>query len=150
MCTGNTSLKPSLKISHSVYPCVYREHNTEHCTFAVTTGLSLCVQGTHRYSLRCCFEFRFIPVCTGNTFLGSNQTLKSPVYPCVYREHGAYVGAHGLNSGLSLCVQGTHIQSIYHYLIPRFIPVCTGNTGPSLPILFKSPVYPCVYREHYY
>ena len=148
MCTGNTSLKPSLKISHSVYPCVYREHNTEHCTFAVTTGLSLCVQGTHRYSLRCCFEFRFIPVCTGNTFLGSNQTLKSPVYPCVYREHGAYVGAHGLNSGLSLCVQGTRGHPYPSFLNHRFIPVCTGNTIINKYNLGLVTVYPCVYREH--
>ena len=91
---------------------------------------------------------RFIPVCTGNTFLGSNQTLKSPVYPSVYREHGAYVGAHGLNSGLSLCVQGTPIQNWYSIINIRFIPVCTGNIILVLLFFHCRQVYPCVYREH--
>ena len=32
----------------------------------------------------------------------------------------------------------------------RFIPVYTGNTLIGVPVPPKNPVYPCVYREHYF
>ena len=51
-------------------------------------------------------------------------------------------------SGLSLCVQGTLNVYFFNFNVPRFIPVCTGNTTPELYLFGVAPVYPCVYREH--
>ena len=128
MCTGNTS-----------------RTNRRICTHS---GLSLCVQGTPRI---CNYQYqtiRFIPVCTGNTATFRPNRLIKSVYPCVYREHGSYIGLHGVNSGLSLCVQGTPPLAERKPMWTRFIPVCTGNTDEACEIKPIVAVYSCVYREH--
>ena len=67
VCTGNTSITSVTGSSGAVYPCVYREH-CQPCHDAILpTGLSLCVQGTLIPILRDLIQYRFIPVCTGNT-----------------------------------------------------------------------------------
>ena len=52
-----------------------------------------------------------------------------------------------IDSGLSLCIQGTLVP-YYLYLVPeRFIPVYTGNSALTFSTSTIYPVYPCVYRE---
>ena len=90
VCTGNTVfsiLPPQLVL---VYPCVYREHFIYYCEFTTSSGLSLCVQGTRRTVFRGLKNLRFIPVCTGNTYVFVCSIEVRSVYPCVYREHFQY------------------------------------------------------------
>ena len=111
---------------------------------------------------------RFIPVYTGNT--GIEEAIKGfrTVYLCIYREHAINALQRQIDSGLSLCIQGTHNTITRNGFCPRFIPVYTGNTREVLPKgiyhwfipvytgnTFKGKalgdieaVYPCVYREH--
>ena len=90
VCTGNIYNALMNYVKSTVYPCVYREHMLANRFISVSSGLSLCVQGT------CCGRIfvtkyvRFIPVCTGNIRRGSPQWQPPPVYPCVYREHTNY------------------------------------------------------------
>ena len=65
---------------------------------------------------------------TGNTCLLFSALTRTPVYPCVYREHST-----------------TSISAIS---LPRFIPVYTGNTSIVFNFIISPSVYPCVYREH--
>ena len=148
VCTGNTLFILSSSFLASVYPCVYREHSWCKGFWMNIYGLSLCVQGTLFNNILTVQHLRFIPVCTGNTAVWFNIYLYFPVYPCVYREHIESTGTLSLMIGLSLCVQGT----LWHWSIsdvyPRFIPVCTGNTGIVWNDTTLPTVYPCVYREH--
>ena len=111
-----------------IYPCVYREHGVKCYLTPTLIGLSLCVQGTlfqliDGYSLG-----RFIPVYTGNTWRRYLELYLLAVYPCAYRELDLNKPSSIKESGLSLCIQGTHNYLhtfLYKY---RFIPVHTGNT----------------------
>ena len=107
VCTGNTSGGLSTKGGWAVYPCVYREHFVLVITPALLFGLSLCVQGTHRRLPQILPTERFIPVCTGNAYNLRVEQYCPPVYPCVYRERGIPLIIFWIESGLSLCVQGT-------------------------------------------
>ena len=91
---------------------------------------------------------RFIPVYTGNIALGTYIFIATTVYPCVYREHCVKNRFRELFNGLSLCIQGTYIITIFINSKERFIPVYTGNIPCSLTNGRQQPVYPCVYREH--
>ena len=44
--TGNTNFIQFYSKSKTVYPCVYREHAIEDAPAMITSGLSLCIQGT--------------------------------------------------------------------------------------------------------
>ena len=74
----------------------------------------------------------------------------SAVYPCVYREHRIHMPCMVCVRGLSLCIQGTLARYLEHAASARFIPVYTGNTSSILLSGVNSPVYPCVYREHFH
>ena len=169
VCTGNTTSNTKTSVMVAVYPCVYREHawnsssvitpfSVYPCVYRehirpelfrfAKTGLSLCVQGTHFKRNNLIFAFRFIPVCTGNTWNCVLHSALCPVYPCVYREHFNLGDKVVLNGGLSLCVQGTRVWTKKHILKKRFIPVCTGNTLRVATKEEIKAVYPCVYREH--
>ena len=91
-------------------------------------GLSLCIQGTRLAKCPTIMEWRFIPVYTGNTVNNSDPHIFNSVYPCVYREHILTVGRGCVDSGLSLCIQGTHPVFVSAGDKCRFIPVYTGNT----------------------
>ena len=150
VCTGNTSAVVGINWAKPVYPCVYREHWLIWVKPKTVHGLSLCVQGTLLL-----FRFywegtRFIPVCTGNTSRRTGLTWAEAVYPCVYREHSIEIVETVQGTGLSLCVQGTHVMTFSYSFFIRFIPVCTGNTDSFKTRLCTAPVYPCVYREHDY
>ena len=85
---------------------------------------------------------------TGNiikVFLANNFY---PVYPCAYREHIANKIDPMINSGLSLCIQGTSSSRVDNIVLARFIPVHTGNITSLSLIPTNAPVYPCAYREH--
>ena len=71
------------------------------------------------------------------------------VYPCVYREHNSHEFIINYNAGLSLCIQGTPLATLFVHLYHRFIPVYTGNTVAIVFITVLISVYPCVYREHF-
>ena len=66
VCTGNIVGSLVKKIICSVYPCVYREHDSIFNDKNFNTGLSLCVQGTCQARKSYDLTKRFIPVCTGN------------------------------------------------------------------------------------
>ena len=85
--TGNTCCFQLINAGLPVYPCVYREHNKQQDKWFIENGLSLCVQGTRSMNQGVVFEVRFIPVCTGNTYLWFVICRVRAVYPCVYREH---------------------------------------------------------------
>ena len=51
------------------------------------------------------------------------------------------------NDGLSLCIQGTLAIAVKSFIIYRFIPVYTGNSGKIVSRNRQKSVYPCVYRE---
>ena len=128
--TGNTQrLPPALSLDH---------------------GLSLCIQGTHQQINLSMTAPRFIPVYTGNTPYLVVTSIMSPVYPCVYREHINYNFVIKSVDGLSLCIQGTLSVLDNAIFCHRFIPVYTGNTEIITQLSTKTPVYPCVYREHYF
>ena len=86
---------------------------------------------------------------TGNTIDSSFPIFFRSVYPCVYREHGIRCVFLLLFGGLSLCIQGTLNYKTLSIISKRFIPVYTGNTGFYFIGVKISPVYPCVYREHF-
>ena len=87
MYTGNIHLDFEYNIVESVYPCVYREHNTSAIALPTDGGLSLCIQGTSDFASPASPAPRFIPVYTGNmrSLISRNSSIS--VYPCVYREH---------------------------------------------------------------
>ena len=126
--TGNTLIKFSAWAVTTVYPCVYREHLHIDCRSAENT--------------------RFIPVYTGNTFLLKASSFLFAVYPCVYREHIIHIHYKKKIYGLSLCIQGTHVENLSNLWCFRFIPVYTGNTTVKASLDLRNSVYPCVYREH--
>ena len=127
MYTGNIKKLFYYYILESVYPCVYREHTIFSAFDVISSGLSLCIQGTSHgeggYYLFC----RFIPVYTGNIRQFHILLLLSAVYPCVYREHADGAEHRYFIGGLSLCIQGTCPQNLVVYRGCRFIPVYTGN-----------------------
>ena len=128
MYTGNIRKSKTNFGSSSVYPCVYREHNIPKFRQVKSLGLSLCIQGT--------LAVRRFP----------HQHRQ--VYPCVYREHIIIIQQTPPDLGLSLCIQGTYFGGHYYEYYGRFIPVYTGNMPSRSPNCHRSPVYPCVYREH--
>ena len=128
MYTGNTIFIIIKLLQKPVYPCVYREHFSADNEFGAEVGLSLCIQGTPGSGSGEIIHVRFIPVYTGNTFINMLRKFPTPVYPCVYREHGQSLET-------SWCTS-------------RFIPVYTGNTCAAKSVCVKPAVYPCVYREH--
>ena len=65
--TGNTYFRRAGAIVLVVYPCVYREHRCTSTEWGNINGLSLCIQGTRKFSRLAHSHFA--------------------VYPCVYREH---------------------------------------------------------------
>ena len=146
--TGNTRIILAISARNSVYPCVYREHESIIKMRNARAGLSLCIQGTRAQFLPVLRYFRFIPVYTGNTFAFCKILNLMSVYPCVYREHQLNIGWKYFLAGLSLCIQGTRIDFTSSAGIGRFIPVYTGNTRIILAISARNSVYPCVYREH--
>ena len=87
MYTGNTLVGVNGEVKGSVYPCVYREHNTADAVYTSLNGLSLCIQGTLVFPIRTPLPARFIPVYTGNTEIIFKLPVQHTVYPCVYREH---------------------------------------------------------------
>ena len=91
----------------SVYPCVYREHNSHEFIINYNAGLSLCIQGTQLNTRIQIPALRFIPVYTGNTAADRFSMPGMAVYPCVYREHIFDATDAILKGGLSLCIQGT-------------------------------------------
>ena len=93
MYTGNTVIFPSLRFSHSVYPCVYREHSDPEIGEYKYIGLSLCIQGTR--------------------VTGQSRAFFGKVYPCVYREHIKTYSEGNDAIGLSLCIQGTHFCMLF-------------------------------------
>ena len=125
--TGNTCCDLSSSEIWPVYPCVYREHKKK-VTYKIIT-------------------VRFIPVYTGNASLSIAIKLYCSVYPCVYRERFRTDRVNNWQSGLSLCIQGTHYraQEVVHRV--RFIPVYTGNASRFTIQKLHLAVYPCVYRE---
>ena len=127
--TGNTRYHVQIKRVTTVYLCVYREH-----------------YGPNKAAMR---EERFIPVYTGNTSYTTAIAYGFPVYPCVYREHVCNNQIYKFRCGLSLCIQGTLVESQAPFARARFIPVYTGNTQTEYPNCRLMSVYPCVYREHH-
>ena len=89
-------------------------------------------------------------MCTGNILPSQNYFNHPPVYPCVYREHNFVISHNSAFNDLSLCIQGTFLTFSVHLLYPRFIPVCRGNILLAPCPERSKPVYPCVYREHYF
>ena len=146
--TGNIHLVGVINALEAVYPCAYREH------FAVAKlrnhipGLSLCIQGTYKYSLLYIHIFRFIPVHTGNMSTCLICISGLSVYPCAYREHVRAMRADDKLGGLSLCIQGTLTSIVFQFTPLRFIPVHTGNMKSNSKFILYLTVYPCAYREH--
>ena len=85
---------------------------------------------------------------TGNTDILSMSSIRSAVYPCVYREHFLSLIRDNGIAGLSLCIQGTQPHHETISSPDRFILVYTGNTATASLYHGYVPVYPCVYREH--
>ena len=128
MCIGNTCTSIASVRKNTVYPYVYREHLNKYSSINEEIGLSLCVQGTLIKSVLQVMRARFISMCIGNTFVITTSTVPIAVYPYVYREHDVSPATALIDSGLSLCVQGTH-QNVHSNLSNlRFIPMCIGNT----------------------
>ena len=67
---------------------------------------------------------------TGNTAWDFLNEVLDAVYPCAYREHNNSSQRDFMGDGLSLCIQGTHLDVLDHPNGMRFIPVHTGNTAP--------------------
>ena len=95
-------------------------------------GLSLCIQGTRRFSYDRNWCGRFIPVHTGNAVVPINRLTTEAVYPCAYRERLNRIIWLAAICGLSLCVQGTLYSYPEFEKIFRFIPVCTGNAPTQM------------------
>ena len=128
MYTGNTFFGHAVNNIRAVYPCVYREHHDQIKINIIFFGLSLCIQGTLFMSFTKILGHRFIPVYTGNTNISNTNSVSATVYPCVYREHVLIKKTVTMQTGLSLCIQGTR--------------------GVLRDSFTDFAVYPCVYREH--
>ena len=128
MYTGNTLNGYQYQNLPAVYPCVYREHHYAIRIIESVRGLSLCIQGTPSVKVPLLIYMRFIPVYTGNTMINHLDINKMTVYPCVYREHFPTTKNKTSETGLSLCIQGTHWANTDSKYVTRFIPVYTGNT----------------------
>ena len=111
------------------------------------TGISLYLQGTPHNAMSCRLCSRYIPVPTGNSFHFFLMYLMLPVYPCTYRELLNERVAVALNAGISLYLQGTHLNLFHRGLIRRYIPVPTGNSPDDTDHACETSVYPCTYRE---
>ena len=74
----------------------------------MSSGLSLCIQGTYFYDNNQKEIERFIPVHTGNMIGFINLHSGHSVYPCAYREHLLCLALVLDVAGLSLCIQGTY------------------------------------------
>ena len=148
MYIGNTFLSSSATCTTSVYPYVYREHHVEFSLPTKRRGLSLCIQGTPKFSQSVFYTERFIPMYIGNTCRTVQIGLAFAVYPYVYREHCLMVTPYGILIGLSLCIQGTRRGQKFLMDCRRFIPMYIGNTRHHRMGTKKAPVYPYVYREH--
>ena len=127
---------------------MYREHRCKFTPCHFGNGLSLCIQGTLNHDATRLFPTRFIPVYTGNILHISPRLKPISVYPCVYREHDLRLSGASFGAGLSLCIQGTCLTVKKTHMVPRFIPVYTGNILTVLSTSSNFAVYPCVYREH--
>ena len=106
--TGNSQRADADRRLRAVYPCAYRELSYEDKKHISGCGLSLCIQGTRYNRKLASFLSRFIPVHTGNSSIYRSQGGDASVYPCAYRELNTQQIFSSYESGLSLCIQGTH------------------------------------------
>ena len=72
---------------------------------------------------------------------------RSAVYPCTYRELNPAQSQGGWDVGISLYLQGTHVDRWLALKSARYIPVPTGNSPATEPNIRPPAVYPCTYRE---
>ena len=110
-------------------------------------GISLYLQGTLIFFINKIIIYRYIPVPTGNSKSDHETVISLPVYPCTYRELFKFNHREPLQNGISLYLQGTHVQACYELLYPRYIPVPTGNSKSFGFSSLHPTVYPCTYRE---
>ena len=112
-----------------------------------STGISLYLQGTHMNNHTYNKRRRYIPVPTGNSLPPIPSRAYLTVYPCTYRElfHRHLVGKE--MNGISLYLQGTHLDTFHQYENSRYIPVPTGNADLIILWICSLSVYPCTYRE---
>ena len=69
------------------------------------------------------------------------------VHPCAYRELEAVDAFFNFVTGSSLCIQGTLSAPSCIFVVLRFIPVHTGNSGYPGSGVRVLAVHPCAYRE---
>ena len=108
--TGNSTPARFKTGTHAVYPCTYRELILKLSIKFETCGISLYLQGTQNVYTKRPDTTRYIPVPTGNSILSAGKTQLSPVYPCTYRELVSSINPSCICSGISLYLQGTHLN----------------------------------------
>ena len=107
VCTGNTSRNPRGLPASPVYPRMHGEHLSVTKLPGEKCGLSPYARGTLANDNRVRTGPRFIPVCTGNTSVGSTGTSFQPVYPRMHGEHGLGIEYTPDQGGLSPYARGT-------------------------------------------
>ena len=108
--TGNASSHLIVTLVISVYPCTYRERSLFFLDLCSYCGISLYLQGTLRFWLYNCLNWRYIPVPTGNARPIIFNCFLISVYPCTYRERPSDIVIMSSCSGISLYLQGTRFH----------------------------------------
>ena len=132
---------------YSVYPCTYRELSHKVPNIVLSFGISLYLQGTQPGRKIALPLDRYIPVPTGNSKWYAGPVFVKTVYPCTYRELFSSCFIPLCNTGISLYLQGTLLNSPCSHLCQRYIPVPTGNSFARQNVGGWHAVYPCTYRE---
>ena len=91
---------------------------------------------------------RFIPACAGNTFPHPPTHYPTPVHPRLCGEHAILGNRHGLSTGSSPPVRGTHLKRQRLNDLHRFIPACAGNTWRTTTTASLLAVHPRLCGEH--
>ena len=110
-------------------------------------GSSPRVRGTETSGSHCCYLYRFIPACAGNSS-SSGVGISSPsVHPRVCGEQRQQVRQAGAGDGSSPRVRGTVALLRFSRHTRRFIPACAGNRQPTFSPASHVSVHPRVCGE---
>ena len=128
MGTGNTIEATQGEERKAVHPRGHGEHHDSRNHHHEYTGSSPWARGTLK--------------------LNKAQQYVHAVHPRGHGEHLAKVNSARFIDGSSPWARGTHIDAMTSANEPRFIPVGTGNTHPTLIGKIKKAVHPRGHGEH--
>ena len=125
---GNTVMKTTEAVIHTVHPRRCGEHKCVHCTASLKPGSSPQVRGTLFSELENKQYSRFIPAGAGNTAPHLLIDTLLAVHPRRCGEHSVWLDDAFTSAGSSPQVRGTRYSASRWGSGLRFIPAGAGNT----------------------